>query len=138
MRFCLLFAIRWREKCEALGCGKIKRGASSLSRRGGWLFGALRGVTVGCASLSFIAPAPGHLLQRFEEVNQLPIRKGTVDPGVKGANKTPAIRDQAIHRLSDTWVKVSAGINTIVFGKTGSVSDLLCICDHRLSGKLYT
>jgi hypothetical protein len=33
-------------------------------------------------------------------------------------------------------VKVSAGINTIVFGKTGSVSDLLCICGHRLSRQI--
>jgi DNA-binding XRE family transcriptional regulator len=64
--------------------------------------------------LSIIAPTPGHLLQRFEKINEFPIRKRAEDPGVKSANKTPAIRDKAIHRVADNKVGMPAGINAIV------------------------
>ena len=72
-------------------------------------FGSSRIGNGECASLSSTAPTPGHLLQRFEKVNKLPIRKRPEGPGVMGANKAPAIGDQAVHRLADTWMKVSAG-----------------------------
>jgi hypothetical protein len=110
--------------------------ASSLPCPGGSLFGSLRSGDGESASLSFIAPAPGHLLQRFEEVDKLPIRKRTEGPRVVGANKTPAIRDKAVHRLSDTRMKVSAGINAIVLGKTGNVLDLCGIWSHGVRGKI--
>ena len=84
-------------------------------------------------SLSFAAVAPWHLLQRFEKVDELPIRKRTADPGVIGANKASAVRDQAVHRLSDGRMMVSAGINAIVFSKTGNVADIWCICGHDLA-----
>jgi hypothetical protein len=110
--------------------------ASSLPRPGGSLFGAFRSGDGESASLSFIPPAPGHLLERFEEVDKLPIRKRTEGPRVVGANKTPAIRDKAVHRLSDTRMKVSAGINAIVLGKTGNVLDLCGIWSHGVRGKI--
>ena len=94
---------------------------------GGSLFGALRSGNGECASLSFTPPTPGHLLQRFEIVDKLPIRKRTESPGLMSADKAPAIGDQAVHRLADTWMKVSAGINAIVLSKTGNVADLWCV-----------
>ena len=81
--------------------------------------------------------APGHLLQRFEKVDELPIRKGAEDPGVIGTNKASAIRDQAVHRLSNGRMKVSAGINAIVFSKTGNVGDIWCVWGHDLAAN-YT
>ncbi len=53
------------------------------------------------------------------------------------ANKAPTIGNQAVHRLTDAWMKMPAGINAIVFGKTGNVSDLWCICSHNLAAN-YT
>jgi hypothetical protein len=101
-----------------------KRGSISLPRFGGSLFGAHRSGIGECASLSFTAPTPGHFLQRFQKVDKLPVRKRPKDPGVIGANKAPAIWDKAVHRLSDTRMEVSAGINPVVLGKTGNVPDL--------------
>jgi hypothetical protein len=68
--------------------------------------------------LSFIAPTPGHLLQRLEKINEFPIRQGAEDSAVISANKTSAIRDKAIHRIADHEVGVPAAINAIVFGPT--------------------
>lgn len=104
---------------------------------GGSLFGALRSGNGECARLSFTAPAPGHLLQRFQKIDKLPIRERTEGPGIMGANKAPAIRDQAVHRLPDTGMKVLAGINAIVVGKTGNVADLWCIWSHNVAAN-YT
>jgi len=104
---------------------------------GGSLFGALRSGNGECASLSFTPPTPGHLLQRFEIVDKLPIRKRTEGPGVMGANKAPAIRNQAVHRLADGGMKMSAGINAIIFSKTGNVADIRCICGHDFAAN-YT
>jgi hypothetical protein len=111
---------------ESRSLGKQgKRGSKLHSRRScGSLCGALCGGNGECVSLSFSAPAPGHLLQRLEKVNELPIRKRTEVPGVIGANKASAIRNQAVHGFSDGRMKVSAGINAVVLGKTGSVPDL--------------
>jgi hypothetical protein len=39
--------------------------------------------------LSFIAPTPGHLLQRLGKIDEFPIRERAEDPGVISANKTP-------------------------------------------------
>ena len=106
---------------------------------------ALRGISfrrVPCGdgesvSLGFTAVAPGHLLQRLKKVDEFPIGKGTEDPGVIGTNKASAVRDQAVHRLSDGRMMVSAGINAIVFSKTGNVADIWCVCGHDLAAN-YT
>ena len=68
--------------------------------------------------MSPIAPTPGHLLQRFEKIDEFPIRKRAEDPGIISANKTPAIRDKALHRIADTKVGVPARKNAIVLGPT--------------------
>jgi hypothetical protein len=60
-------------------------------------------------------------LQRFEKIDEFPIRKRAEDPGITSANKTPAIRDKAIHRVADNKVGVPAGINAVVLGPTGYV-----------------
>jgi hypothetical protein len=44
-------------------------------------------------------------LQRFEKINELPIRKRAEFPGIISADKTPAIRDKAIHRVADNKVE---------------------------------
>jgi hypothetical protein len=55
------------------------------------------------------------------------------------ANKTPAIRDKAIHRLADHEVGVSAAINAIVLGPTGYVMHVWYIhCQEKGSQKNYT
>jgi hypothetical protein len=71
--------------------------------------------------LSLIAPTPGHLWQRFEKINEFPIRKRAENPGIISANKTPAIRDKAVHRITDTKVGMSTTINVIVLGPTNHV-----------------
>lgn len=76
------------------------------------------------AFLRSTAPAPGHLLQRFQKVNKFPVRKRTEGSGVMGANKAPAVRDKAVHRLADSRMEMSAGVNSIVRGKAGNVRDL--------------
>jgi hypothetical protein len=83
--------------------------------------------------LRFAAPTPGLMLQRFEIVDKLPIRKRAEGSGLMSANKASAIGDQAVHRLPDARMKVSAGINTIVLGKTGNVADLSCIRRHNVA-----
>jgi hypothetical protein len=60
-------------------------------------------------------------LQRFEKINEFPIRKRAEFPGIISANKTPAIRDKAIHRIADNKVGVSAGINAIVLSPASYV-----------------
>jgi hypothetical protein len=72
--------------------------------------------------LSLIAPTPGHL--RNEKIDEFPIRKRAEDPGVMSANKTPAIRDKAIHRIANHEVGVSAEINAIVLGPTRYVLNI--------------
>jgi hypothetical protein len=101
------------------------------------LFGSLWNWNRNCVSLSFTAPTPGHLFQRLEKVNKLPIRKRTERPGVIGANKAPAVRNQAVHGFSNGRMIVSAGVNAIVFGKTGNVRDFWCIWGHTV-GPDYT
>jgi len=101
------------------------------------LFGSFRSRDGECVSLSFAAVAPGHLLQRLEKVDEFPIRKGPEGSSVIGANKASAIRDQAVHRLSNGRMKVSAGIDAIVFSKTGNVGDIWCIWGHDLAAN-YT
>jgi hypothetical protein len=54
-----------------------------------------------------------------------------------GANKAPAIRNKAVHRLADTRMKVSTGVNSIVRGKAGNVGDLWYIRSHRVAAN-YT
>ena len=81
--------------------------------------------------MSSTATAPGHLLQRFQKIDKLPVCKGPKDPGIMGANKTSAIRHKAVHRLPDTWMKMPAGVNAIIFGKTGNVADLWYIRSHK-------
>lgn len=49
-----------------------------------------------------------------------------------GANEAAAIRDQAVHRLSDARMKVSAGIDAIVFSKAGNILDFWCIRSHTV------
>jgi hypothetical protein len=117
--------------CRCFFCSKIalgglvgRRRRDEQERLGGALFGGDRSGNGDTASLSFTAATPGHLLQRFQKVDKLPVRQRPKDPGVMGANKAPAIRDKAVHRLSDTRMKVSAGVNAIVFGKTGGIPDL--------------
>ncbi len=73
------------------------------------------------ASLCLVAPTPGHLLQRLQEINEFPVRKRAGDPGVISANKAPAIRDKAIHRVADNKVGMPAGINAIVLGPASHV-----------------
>jgi hypothetical protein len=41
-----------------------------------------------------------------------------------GADKAPAIWDKAVHRRSDTRMKVSAGVDAIVLSKTGNILNL--------------
>jgi hypothetical protein len=53
-------------------------------------------------------------LQRFQKINEFSIIKRAERPGIISANKTPAIRDKAIHRITDNMVGVPAGINAIV------------------------
>jgi len=89
------------------------------------------------ASLSFAAPAPGHLLQRFQKVDKFLVRQRAKDPGVIGANKASAIRDKAVHRLADSQMEMSAGINAIVRRKAGNVGDLWYIRSHRVAAN-YT
>jgi len=60
-------------------------------------------------------------LQRFEEIDEFPIRKRAEDPSVISANKAPAIRDKAIHRNADTKVGMPARNNAIVLGPTSHV-----------------
>jgi hypothetical protein len=48
-----------------------------------------------------------------------------------GANKTSAIRHKAVHCLPDARMKVSAGVNAIILGKTGNVADLWYIRSHK-------
>jgi hypothetical protein len=96
-------------------------------------FGNLWSWNRDCPSLSFAAPTPGHLFQRFEKINKFSIRKRTEGPSVIGANKAPAIRNQAVHRFSDGRMMVSAGINAIVFGETGNVRDFWCIWGHTVA-----
>ena len=54
------------------------------------------------------------------------------------ANKAPAIGNKAIHRLSDSGMKVAAGIDAIVFSKTSNVLNLWCSRSHNIRGRLYT
>lgn len=49
------------------------------------------------------------------------------------ANKASAIGDQAVHRLPDARMKVSAGINAVVLGKTGNVADRWFIRRHNVA-----
>lgn len=77
----------------------------------------------GHASLSFIAPIPAHLLQRFEKIDEFPIRKRAEVPGFIGSDKAPAIRDKAVHRIADTKVGMSATINAIVLGPASHIKD---------------
>jgi hypothetical protein len=60
-------------------------------------------------------------LQRFEKINELPIRKRAEGPGVIGANKTAAIRDKAIHCVTDIKVGMSARKNAIVLSPASYV-----------------
>jgi hypothetical protein len=71
--------------------------------------------------LSSIPPTPGHLLQRFEKINELSIRERAEDPSVISANKTPAIWDKAVHRIADNKVGMPARINAIVLGPASHV-----------------
>ena len=71
-------------------------------------------------------------MQRFEKINELPIRKRAEFPGIISANKTPAIRDKAIHRAADSKVGVPAGINAIVLGPASYVMHLWYIQSHTL------
>ena len=71
--------------------------------------------------MSLIAPTPEHLLQRFEKNEEFSIRKRAEDPGVVGANKAPAIREKAIHRIAGNKVGMPAEINAIVLGPTSYV-----------------
>jgi hypothetical protein len=99
----------------------LVREASSLPRSGGSLFGALCSRNGECACLRSTAPTPGHVLQRFEKVDKLSIRKRTEGPAFMSANEAPAIWDKAVHRRSDTRMKVSAGVDAIVLSKTGNI-----------------
>jgi len=89
------------------------------------------------AFLRSAAPTPGHLLQRFQKVDKFPVRQRPKDPGVMGANEAPAIRDKAVHRLSDCQMEMSAGIYSIIGGKAGNVRDLWYIRSHRVAAN-YT
>ncbi len=40
------------------------------------------------------------------------------------ANEASAIWDKAVHRRSDTGMKVSAGVDAIVLSKTSNILDL--------------
>jgi len=87
--------------------------------------------------LGFMSPTPGQLLQRFEIVDKLPIRKRTESPGLMSADKAPAIGDQAVHRLPDARMMVFADVNAIVLGETRNVADLSCSRRHNV-GADYT
>ena len=115
----------------------MRRQKPSLPRLGGISIRRVRRGNGESVSLSFTAVAPGHLLQRLKKVDELPIRKRTEDPSVIGANEASAIRDQAVHRLSNGRMTVSAGINAIVFSKTGNVAEIWCIWGHDLAAN-YT
>ena len=60
-------------------------------------------------------------MQRFEKINELPIRKRAEFPGIISADKTPAIRDKAIHRVADNKVGVPAKMNAIVLGPASRI-----------------
>jgi len=65
----------------------------------------------------------GISLQRFEKIDEFPIRKRAEDPGFIGADKAPAIRDEAIHRIADTKMGMPAAINAVVLGPASHVKD---------------
>lgn len=75
-------------------------------------------------TLSFIAATPGHGLQRLKEVDELSLMKRPIRPGIECPNKAPAIRDNAVHGIADTWMGVPAGINAILLSKTSDVPNL--------------
>jgi hypothetical protein len=88
--------------------------------------------------LSLIAPTPGNLLQRFEKIDEFPIRKRAESPQHhKSANKTPAIRDKAIHRIADNKVGVPATINAVVLGPASHVKDHWTQIYHMYIMSLY-
>ena len=89
------------------------------------------------ATLSFIAATPGHGLQCLKEVDELSLMKRAISPGIECPNKAPAIRDKAIHRVANTRMRVSAGINAIVLSKTSDVTDVWYIRSHTLEAN-YT
>lgn len=93
-------------------------------RPGGPLLSACRKRDGERATLSFIAAAPGHRLQRFQEVDELSLIKRPIDPGIERPNKAPAIRDKAVHGIADSRMSVFAGINAVLSGKTSDVPDL--------------
>jgi hypothetical protein len=59
--------------------------------------------------------------QRFEKIDELPIRERAEDPGAIRAKKAPAIRDKAFHRIRHTCMLVCAGINAVVLGPASYV-----------------
>jgi hypothetical protein len=122
-----LFATEYLEvevKAAAQDSKMAEKREPLLRRSSESLFGSFRSGNRESVSLSFTAPAPGHRLQRFQKVDKLAICKRSQDPAVIGSDKASAIRDQTVHRLADGRMKVSAGIDSIVFGKTGNVADL--------------
>jgi hypothetical protein len=77
-------------------------------------------------------------LQRFEKIDEFPIRERAEDPGVMSANKTPAIRDKAIHRLAHHEVGMPAAINAIVLSPTSYVMHVWYIQSHTLEANYTT
>jgi hypothetical protein len=53
------------------------------------------------------------------------------------ANKTPAIRDKAIHRIADNKVGVPATINAVVLGPASHVKDHWTQIYHMYIMSLY-
>ena len=87
--------------------------------------------------MGFVAPAPGHFLQRFKEVNQLPVIERPENPVIMSANKAPAIWNQTVHRFPDTPVPVPAGINAILCGKTCHIGHFWYIQSHKAENIIY-
>src|SRR5579864_5813931 len=121
---CLQFQRSWQLLLCRRGenSGPKKRGEHLHSpRHGGSLFGVHRSGTVSSPPWALLRQLQGHLLQRFEKIDQFPMRERVEDPGVISANKAPAIPDKAIHRVTDNKVGMSAGINAIVLGPASHV-----------------
>lgn len=127
-----LICLRGSSKCK-------KRGSASSDSRVQrrlliWRFRS----GYGSASLSFIARTPGHSRERFQEINQLPVIERPKDPGVKGAYKAPASRDQAVHCALDSRMFMPAGIHAIIPGTARFVMNLCYSHWQRIEARLYT
>ena len=86
--------------------------------------------------MSLIARTPGHSLQRFQEVYELPVVERPEDPGVMCANKAAAIRHETAHRIADSRMIVAAGVDAVIPSTTRDVIPIWY--SHFQIGSHYT